>query len=314
MGKMKLSKETKDEILQISYKYTAKELAQIYNCSRSTILKLWMDNNYHKETHNTYYVNKNYFKEINTSNKAYVLGLLTSDGTLYKRNNNSGLIQVKLQKSDEKILFDILQDMESTYPVNRVKNGNFTQVSISITSQDLYEQLLNKGLMPNKTWKLNLNTILSHIPKKFYIDFIRGYFDGDGCIGKFNDNQISKTSVSFACPYSFGLDLQELLKNEYNIKTSIYVDNRPKYSNIFCSLFLNGTNNKYKLLKLMYYNNALCLQRKQKIAKDFILSVETNTTHRKENIKAVNEFINYLTIYNDDATAERLGGFGSSGK
>lgn len=286
MGKTKLTKETKDEILKISYKYTAKELSKMYNCSRSTILKIWMDNNYTKETRNTYYVDKNYFKEINTSNKAYVLGFIASDGCLYKRHNCSGLIQIKLQESDEQILHDILQDMKSTYPVNHVKNGEYTQVVISITSQDLYDQLLNKGINANKTWNLILDDILFNIPKNLYVDFLRGYFDGDGCIGKLNKNMISKVSVTFSCPYEFGLSLQMLLKNEYNIKSSVYIDNHRKYKKQFCTVSINGTSNKYKLLKLMYYKGCLCLKRKYNRATELINAIEMNVTNRAENIYA----------------------------
>ena len=311
MGKIKFTKEIKDEILKISYKYTSTELSKMYNCSRSTILKLWMDNNYKKGTHNIYYVNKNYFNEIDTANKAYILGFLASDGTLYKRNDNTqGLIQIKLQESDEHILYDILQDMDSTYPVNHVKNGEFTQAVISIASQDLYNQLSDKGLHPNKTWDLNLNHILSNIPEKLHIDFIRGYFDGDGHIGRFNENIISKVLINFACPYNFGLDLQKFFKDKYDINSFIFIDNHREYSNTFCTVGIYSAIDKYKLLKLMYYDEKnLCLKRKCKIAKQVINAIENNVTNRAENIKAVNGF------YDNGNTDEvRKGGFGSSGK
>ena len=161
MGKTKLSKEQKEEILNISHRYTSTELAKMYNCSRSLILKIWMDNNYKKGTNNIYYVDRNYFKQINTPNKAYVLGFIASDGTIHKRDNHSGLIQIKLKESDEQILKDILMDMDSTYPINHIKNGAFNQVVISITSQDLYNQLLDIGIRQNKTWDLSLLEVLS---------------------------------------------------------------------------------------------------------------------------------------------------------
>ena len=290
MGKEKLSKEQKEEILEISHRYTSSELAKMYDCSRSLILKIWMDNNYKKETNNTYYVNRNYFKQINTSNKAYVLGFIASDGTLYKRNGHSGLIQIKLQESDEQILKDILQDMDSTYPVNHVKNGNFNQVAISITSKDLYEQLINIGISQNKTWNLSLYNILSHIPDEYRIDFIRGYFDGDGCITKLKENKISNVSIYFACPHEFGLDLQKFLKESYGVNSSVYIDIHRDYSNSFCNVAINGADNKYKLLKLMYYDNCLCLKRKKYRAEELIEAIENNVTNRAENRNAINNF------------------------
>lgn len=290
MGRIKLSEETKQEILKISYRYTSAKLAKMYNCSRSTILKIWMDNDYKKGTSNTYYVNQEYFKDINTENKAYVLGFLASDGTLYKRERKSGLIQIKLQESDEQILRDILADMDSDYPVKKVKNGRFRQVLFSITSQNLYEQLLNIGLCPDKTWKLNLKSVISHIPKEFYIDFIRGYFDGDGCITKMNNNIISKVTISFCCPYKFGLELQDLLRSIYEIESIVNIDKHRKYTNEFCNVYIHGTTNKYKLLKLMYYDGALCLERKYNRAKQTIKAIELNLTNRSENIMAIKKF------------------------
>lgn len=295
MGREKLSKEQKEEILKISYRYTSSELAKMYNCSRSLILKIWMDNDYKKHTNNVYYVNRNYFKQINTPNKAYVLGFIASDGTVYKRDNHSGLIQIKLQESDEQILKDILIDMDSTYPINHVKNGDFVQVVFSITSEDLYNQLLDIGIGQNKTWNLKLQEILSHIPTEYHIDFIRGYFDGDGCITKLNGNQISKVSIGFACPYDFGIDLQKYLKDVYDINSSVYIDTHRNFTNLFGGVIINGTVNKYKLLKLMYYQDCLCLQRKNKRAKELIAAIEANITNRSENKKAVSNLINYAT-------------------
>lgn len=313
-GNTKISQEQKEDILKISYRYTSSELAKMYNCSRSTILKIWMDNNYHKRKGVMYYINHSYFKIIDTPNKAYVLGFIASDGTLYKRDEkHEGLIQIKLQESDEQILKDILVDMDSTYPVKHVKNKDFNQVVISIISEDLYNQLIEIGIKPNKTWNLDLYDVLSHIPKKYHIDFIRGYFDGDGSITKLTKNKISKVGINFSCPYSFGLDLQKVLKDLYDIKSFIYIDNHREYTKKFCSLTINRTSNKYKFLKLMYYENCLCLKRKCNRAKQLINAIEMNVTNRSENIKAVNDF-NFLVADNGNTDEIRNGGFGSSGK
>ena len=290
MRRVKLTKEQKEEILKISYRYTSSELAKMYDCSRSLILKIWMDNDYKKGSNNTYYINKDYFNEINTSNKAYVLGFIASDGTLHKRNGHSGLIQIKLQESDEQILKDILTDMDSTYPVNHVKNGNFKQVTISITSQDLYDKLLNIGIGQNKTWSLKLNDILQYIPNEYRIDFLRGYFDGDGCITRLNKNKISRVSIGFTCPYSFGLELQKHLKESYDINSSVRINTHRDYSNLFCNVTIDDTVNKYKLLKLMYYDDCLCLKRKEDRARAVISAIESNVTNRSENKKAVSNF------------------------
>lgn len=64
MPKYILTDKDKKEILSKSDKFTAKQLSEQYGCSRSTILKIWMDNDYHKPRSFSYYVNDNYFSEI----------------------------------------------------------------------------------------------------------------------------------------------------------------------------------------------------------------------------------------------------------
>lgn len=78
-----LTNDEKQEILLKSDRFTAKQLSEQYGCSRSMILKLWMDNDYHKPSGFSYYVNNNYFSSIDSKNKAYILGLIASDGNIY---------------------------------------------------------------------------------------------------------------------------------------------------------------------------------------------------------------------------------------
>lgn len=288
------TKEQESEILSISYKFTAKELATMYGCSKSLILKIWSKNNFHKKNKRSYYVNDYYFSNINTKNKSYILGLLASDGTIYKRNNNcQGLIQLKLKEEDEYILKDILQDMDSTYPVNKINNNGFYQSLFSISSEQMYKDLINIGIKEKKTWNMNLFDILDNITKEFKFDFIRGYFDGDGCITELKNNQISKVHISFSCPFNFAKQLKEELK-KYEIDSKIFIDNHKNYSNLFCNLEILGTLNKYCFLKFIYSNLSsnkdLFLKRKYQKAIKFIKAVENNITNRFENIKAIEKY------------------------
>ena len=96
--------------------------------------------------------------------------------------------------------------------------------------------------------------------------------------------------VGFSCPYNFGLKLQRHLKESYDIDSSIHIDMHRDYSNLFCQVAINGTSNKYKLLKSMYYDDCLCLKRKKDKAKELITAIESNVTNRAENKNATNNF------------------------
>ena len=138
MPKHILTPEDRQEILLKSDRYTAKQLAEQYGCSRSTILKLWMDSNYHKPIGFSYYVNDNYFSNINSANKAYIVGLIASDGNVYKImqdliiegniRGNDGHIAVKLNgKNFNATFLDSLTDNAGTIKLEEIlKNLNIT--------------------------------------------------------------------------------------------------------------------------------------------------------------------------------------------
>ena len=197
-----LTSEEKIEILSKSNRFTAKQLAEQYGCSRSTILKLWMDNDYHKPPSFSYYVNDNYFSIIDTPNKAYVVGLIASDGNVYKRDGHDGQIRLSFQDGDSEhqLLTSILSDMNATHPIIKTSiiqnDKNFEYISISIVSQKLFEDICNIGIAPKKTWKINLAQIIRNIPKQFIRDFLRGYFDGDGSI---NITKKQRGKTKFIC-------------------------------------------------------------------------------------------------------------------
>ena len=183
-----LTSEEKIEILSKSNRFTAKQLAEQYGCSRSTILKLWMDNDYHKPPSFSYYVNDNYFSIIDTPNKAYVVGLIASDGNVYKRDGHDGQIRLSFQDGDSEhqlLTSSIIQN-----------DKNYEYISISIVSQKLFEDICNIGIAPKKTWKINLAQIIRNIPKQFIRDFLRGYFDGDGSI---NITKKQRGKTKFIC-------------------------------------------------------------------------------------------------------------------
>lgn len=86
--------------------------------------------------------------------------------------------------------------------------------------------------------------------------FIRGYFDGDGCITIKNSKAIV---VSICCNSKLFLEsLQEKLQNN-NIFSRILIEKR-KYNDLYV-LYLKGRENQLNF-KNYIYNNCMCLKRK----------------------------------------------------
>ena len=138
--------------------------------------------------HSKYEVDKDFFKDIDTEEKAYVLGFICADGHVVA---NPSTIRIALKDDDYKLLEDIKKAMRSTNPIRRKierqnpykKSDNkiLYQCIISFNGKELVAPLIEMGLAGKKTYTLD-SSIMQYIPESLVRHFLRGYFDGDGCI------------------------------------------------------------------------------------------------------------------------------------
>lgn len=141
-------------------------------------------------------LNVNFFKNIDTETKAYFLGLIAADGTIVEsvsksKKNTKKYFALSFKKSDEDILhyfkkcINSYSDVKYSYKLPFLgKNNNIytpeLQSYFRVYRKDFINNLLNKGIVPNKT---KIGIVLPDLPDDLIPHFIRGYFDGDGCIG-----------------------------------------------------------------------------------------------------------------------------------
>lgn len=158
----------------------------------------------------TYTVNKDYFKEINSHNKAYYLGWALTDGNVTIGNGRSYQYRIRLMQEDIGILQKFLKDIESTTKIYK----RDTNVEVNICSKEFVENLINQGCIPNKTYTISF----PKLEKEYELDFIKGCFDGDGsyvCTEK--TKKVSFVSAS----EDFVKVMQDKLKS-YGITSYIY--------------------------------------------------------------------------------------------
>lgn len=124
-----------------------------------------------------YKYDRNFFKEINTEFKAWLLGWIASDG-----NINSRSITICIHQKDIDVLQQIQDNFCSDIPIKR---KNETLVYYSIPSKEIINDVCNiLNIKPSKKShiisvpKLDNNEMIRH--------FLRGYFEGDGSIRKVN--------------------------------------------------------------------------------------------------------------------------------
>jgi len=131
-------------------------------------------------------IDYSYFKSIDTEYKAYILGFIYADGcvlTKPKGNRQKQLI-VSIQKEDGYILEKLLKDINNNTLITRnppsaIKNGWKAQAQAVIASTEIVDDLIALGCLPNKS---EVGLIFPKLDAEMIPHFIRGFFDGDGCI------------------------------------------------------------------------------------------------------------------------------------
>lgn len=140
-----------------------------------------------------YKINDNY--NLESHNGAWLLGFLAADGYLPDTKGAKNRITLSLAKIDEDVLKLIKEELKYEGPINDYESSNgFPFVSLSFTSKTLREKIESYGIVNNKTFKLEH---LPNLPEEYLLDFIRGYFDGDGSIYAIEKEK--KIGMNFTC-------------------------------------------------------------------------------------------------------------------
>ena len=247
--------------------YSQCEIVQLTKLNRRTINSILIDNGVIKrgrEDYRKYYINQNYFDDIDTQNKAYVLGFLYADGNASSNKNN---IYLSLHKQDKEILEKIRLDMEYEMPLefrNMSKYNNKTgkntndQYCLKIHCLHMRESLKKWGIVPQKT---HILTFPDFLRDDLYRHFIRGVLDGDGCIHK-RAKYSGWSNVDICGTYEFCLGLKKYIEKTLNIHCSVI------YSGTTYKAVVGGTCKAEKFLDWLYEDAELYLERKHQIYLD----------------------------------------------
>ena len=195
---------------------------------------------------------------------AYVLGFFVADGTMIENNRGAHFIEFHI--IDLEILVYIKKVMKAEHKIAiRVrkqihhKDGH----RIQIGSKEIFSDLVKIGCMQNKSKVIRL----PKIPSKYFGDFLRGYFDGDGCVyfkklrvkDRVNKKWIFSTRFTSG---SLGLlmDIQSVL--QHIVQGGFIVNKNRGYDLVF------SHKDSLALFDLMYNNSrTFRLKRKYRIFK-----------------------------------------------
>lgn len=122
---------------------------------------------------------KDYFKDIDSEDKAYFLGFIKADGYVDRTRNRLAL---RINEKDVEILERFCDALN--LPQTRINKIIKTQNSIHYSANrlDCVEVAITHREFVSYILDVKSESIISKVPEHLHFHFIRGYFDGDGCI------------------------------------------------------------------------------------------------------------------------------------
>lgn len=201
-----------------------------------------------------YPINETFFDIIDIQEKAYFLGILYADGY---NNADRGSIALTLVENDKEILVKLNNLLQPTKPLQYIKLKNRNNVyRLNIDNKYISQKLSELGCVQAKTFKIIFPEWLD---EKLYPHFIRGYFDGDGCITNGKNPAFSIVGTE-----QFLIEIQNILIRELGLNKTKFQKRHKERKNNITSLICAGRNNCQKIYNYLYENSRIFLERKQK--------------------------------------------------
>jgi len=252
-----------DDTLQLLIKkytidnYNLSKLAKEYKMTRYKVKKILKENNI--EIRDIYYYTRKYkidanaFDNIDTEDKAYMLGFICADGCIY--DNKS--LAIGIHKRDIMVLMLLKRILNcETLPIrNHSKNKN--HIIIQVWNKQLVASLKKLGIVERKTFTISMPR---NMPENLHKHFWRGVIDGDGCVFlKERINNRNKPTFTVTL-----IGSRFLMEDYVDFLKSLNITPLPKikpcksiWSVVICS------KNAIMFCEKIYNDSDFCLQRKK---------------------------------------------------
>ena len=227
-------------------KGSLEEIGKNYNVSRKVMTRWVRQSGYDIYPKKQLDYHDHLFEIIDSEEKAYWLGFIFADGYVSDRYDFEVSLSIKDIKQLEKL---------GKFMNKEVKTDSF-RCRIGIVNKRLVKSLNKYGVVPRKSLILkfpdNLNSEM--IPH-----FIRGYFDGDGCI--YLGGNMTKTK-SHAISLLGTLDMLQNIEKHF--KTNVFYSHDERHHKDCHSFRVTKTKDIVKILDYMYKDSNIYLERKYK--------------------------------------------------
>lgn len=159
-----------------------REISEKYDIPYHSTEKIIRNSGIHirtnSEIHTKYSLNINYFDNIDTINKAYLLGLICADGYITNRNE----VGITVHLKDEEMVDFFLRELGSNRP--KYYPPSKQAVTAIVQNVILCDKIQEYGIFPCKSLTIDIGTVIekAKLSDKQIKAFLLGYFDGDGSI------------------------------------------------------------------------------------------------------------------------------------
>lgn len=197
-------------------------------------------------------IDEHVFDIIDTEEKAYWLGFIFADGGLSKRDNSFELTLAEKDKEHlEKFNNFIKHRRNLKTKTIKLNNKTFTAYRCIFSSKHFCDILKQYGCIPQKSKTLKFPNENVFYKKELIKDFLRGYFDGDGCITHGN-----KVHTKIALRICGTIDFLEKYQNYLPVSKRKIITTK--------TIFELHYNHKtaFKVCNFLYQNSKIHLERK----------------------------------------------------
>lgn len=199
-----------------------------------------------------------------TPESLYWLGFLYADGCISQRRNSGPFYTcLSLSIKDEDVLKQFKSFLQTDSPIKygfttTQDDKIFKNCRLFINNTSINNSLFELGLIPRKSLIIQFPEFLKNHPLVSH--FIRGYFDGDGCVSEKKGITKNSLHLTIVGTYNMMENIQQILLKQLNAKPTKLI----RQGNVW-SMHVNKKSDIKEIQQFLYKDAKYFLKRKKQI-------------------------------------------------
>lgn len=193
---------------------STRQVAKSMNICSSSVHAHLKKQNIKRRTIRRYTLDSSYFDNIDSHEKAQILGFIAADGCIVESGigKRRKTLTIAIHKQDREYLEKIKEAIGYQGPIREIPDKN--QIVLGITSVALCSGLMKAGIGPRKSLTLTFPN-KEQLPRELASSYVLGYFEGDGCITSYRKtgSYVPQYRATFILTQDMGQHIKEILDN-----------------------------------------------------------------------------------------------------